>query len=863
MRWWRGTSAKRNRDLDKEVQSHIEMAVEDRIDHGAPGSIPRGKGTGVEMPGWAWMSRLAGDMRYALRQLSNSRGFAATAILTLALAIGANSAIFTLVHAILLRELPFKEPSRVFSVENASAVGLGFDARLENYTASFNAAARSFKTIQEAAMYSSSGVNADLAAGIAQRLKATETSAEFLKVLGVTPDLGRGFMPEEDVPGKDHVVLISDRLWRDALHADPAILGKTVKINGFDFAIVGVLPPHMDFPAHTDLWTPTIFDEHTSLREAGAFFTSVIVRGRENVPADTIRAEFRSRVAPGQEQNGRARTSSENEKPVLTPIAAELTKSIRSSLLMLTAAVSFVLLIACVNVACLFLVRTAERRNEFAVRAALGAGRGRLIQQQLVESTFVALAGGALGVFIARSVLHLLYVFRPAALNSFQRPAIDTAVLAFTAAIAIFTGLTFGIVPAWLAGHEDPAGVLKSGVWRTSARGSRLRKVLVAAEMGIAFVLLVGAGLLLRTLANMDRVPLGYNVKGILSFSVSLHGEPYVSKDASTPAVGIFYSTLLDRLAHIPGVNATAAVSSLPLDTRADMLLPVTAGSANQTPVAASPRFASSGYFGTMGIPFIAGRDFSLHDNGASPKVVIVTRDLAEKLWPGQSPIGRQMHCLWYCKPAPTVVGVVSSNRRFGPRGEVLPEYYMPYTQQDWEFMTFVLRAQGNPAMLIPSVRRAVAAVDSTQPIYDIETMQQRLDDNESLVRFELFALGVFAFLAVLLVSIGLYGVISYTVTQRRREIGLRIALGAQRTTILIAIVREGALIALAGTVLGLGSSLALMKLLTAVLFGVTAHDSITLGAASMLFLAIAIFASYLPAHRAASIDPALTLRSE
>jgi predicted permease len=864
-----------NSGFEAELESHVAMHTEDGIRAGLSPEEARRQALirlgGAEQTRQAyrerrtlpWIENLLRDARYALRQLRKSPGYAFTAVLTLALAIGANTAIFSLVHATLLRQLPFNDPSRVLSVENAYTVDLKHDSS-SSTSASFDAAARSFKTIERAAMYSGSGVSASLNAGPARRLKAAETSAQFLEVLGVTPRLGRGFAPDEDVPGRDQVVLISDRLWRGALNADPAVLGRTIKINGLDFTIIGVLPPRMDFPANSDLWTPTNFDTHSALREAGAFFSFVLVRARTNVSQDAVRAEFSSRFEANRRKNpGHGEASSRDTPPILTPIAAELTKSIRSSLLMLGAAVLMVLLIACVNVASLTLVRTAERRSEFAVRAALGAAQSRLVGQQLVESTLIAVTGGALGVSFAYGVLQLLFVFRPAALNDFQRPGIDPTVLAFTAAIALATGLAFGIAPAWVAGHEDPATALKNGVGRTSARGTRSRKLLVACEMCIAFVLLTGAGLLLRTMVNMDRVPLGYDIDGRLSFSVSLYGEPYVSKETSTAAVAAFYSNMLARLAGIPGVTAVGAVSSLPLDKQTDMLLPVTTGSANREPVAAAPRIASSGYFGAMGIPLVEGRDFSKEDSRSGPRVAIVTKDLADKLWPGENPIGHMLHCFWFCKDPLAVVGIVYGNRRFGPRSDAYAEFYMPFTQQDSRSMTVVLRSKEDFATLIPSVRRAVAAVDPAQPLYNIETMRERLNDNESLLRFELFTLSVFAILSVLLVVIGLYGVVSYSVTRRTREIGLRLAIGAPRAVILISVLRECTLITLAGTAMGLILSLAVTRLLAAVLFGVTPYDRGTLGAVFLMFLALSLLASYLPARRAASIDPMQALRTE
>jgi predicted permease len=862
-------------DLAAELESHVAMHTEDGIHAGLDPAEARRQALirlgGVEQTRQAyrerrtlpWLENLLRDVGYALRQLRKARGYALTAVLTLALAIGANTATFSLVHATLLRQLPFDDPSRVLNVENAYTVGLNHDFSAST-PASFDAAARSFKTIERAAIYSSSSVSASLDAGPARRIKASETSAQFLEVLGVTPRLGRGFAPDQDVPGKDQIVLISDRLWRGALDANPSVLGRAIKINGLDFTIIGVLPPGMDFPANTDLWTPTNFDTHSALREAGAFFSFVLVRARANVSLDAVRAEFSSRSeANRQKDSGHGAASSRDIQPILTPIAAELTKSVRSSLLMLGAAVFMVLLIACVNIASLTLVRTAERRSEFAVRAALGAARGRLVGQQLVETTLIAVTGGALGVSFAYGLLQLLFVFRPAALNDFQRPGIDPLVLAFTAAIALATGLAFGIAPAWVAGHEDPAAALKNGVGWTSARGTRSRKLLVTCEIGVAFVLLTGAGLLLRTTVNMDRVPLGYDIDGRLSFSLSLYGEPYVSKETSTAAVAAFYSNVLARLAGIPGVTAVGAVSSLPLDKQTDMLLPVTAGSADREPVAAAPRIASSGYFGAMGIPLVEGRDFSKGDSRSSPRVAIVTKDLADKLWPGESPIGHMLHCFWFCKDPLTVVGVVYASRRFGPRSDAATEFYVPFSQQDSRSMTVVLRSNEESATLIPSVRHAVAAVDPAQPIYNIETMRERFNDNESLLRFELFTLSVFAVLSVLLAVIGLYGVVSYAATQRTHEIGIRIALGAPRAAILIDVLRQSAFITLAGTAIGLTLAVALTRLLTATLFGVSPHDPKTLGVVSLLFLVLGLLASYFPARRAASIDPMQALRTE
>jgi len=797
------------------------------------------------------------DARLAIRQLTNSPGFTTISILTLALGIGANTALFTLVHAILLGQLPFQEPGRVLSLENGYAAGIGNSVGSKDSVFAFNSGAQAVQTIEAAAIYSASGVNVDVPSGAAVRGTATETSALFLRVLGVTPELGRGFVTHEDVPGADHVVLISDRFWHGELHSSPGVLGSKLVINGFDFRIVGVLPRKMNFPVNSDFWTPTIFDEHTALREAGAFLPSVVVRTRPNASIHAVQSELMARamaLAGGKVSRERS--------PSVTPIAAELTRSIRSSLLMLTGAVLLVLLIACANLACLILVRVERRRSDLAVRIALGAGRGRIIQKQLVECLLLSIAGGAAGVALAYGALQGLLVLRPAALTTFQQPTLDLTALMYTAFASLATGLAFGLAPALHASREDPVNALKTGMGRASLRASRLRKTLVIGESAVALVLLTGALLLTRTVANLDRVPLGYSVQGLLTFSVSLHGAPYNStSESNAPALVNFYNQTLQRLQAIPGVISAGSVSKLPLDTGPDMLLTVSTTKSERGVIFAAPRVASSGYFAAMGIPVVAGRDFSPRDTRSSAKVAIVSRDLAQMLWPGQNPVGRSLQCEWFCTPEALVIGVVATTRQYGPRGEMVPEYFLTYPQQDWPDMTFVLRTAAAPQGLIAVVRHAVAEVDPTQPVYDTYTMQQRLDGNESLVRFEMFVLTMFAGLAIALVGIGLYGIVAYSVAGRTHEIGVRLALGAQRGAIVGEVFREGVLLALAGAAAGLGCSLVLMRVLAATLFGVTASDPLTLGSACALVLAVGASASLLPARRAALVEPMAALR--
>jgi predicted permease len=872
-----------DREIDQELASHIDLRIEANMASGMSSEQARRdalmrfgnplvtRERTAEADTALPLEKLASDIRYALRQLLAARGFSLAILLTLALAIGVNTSVFTLVHAILLRQLPFDDPGRVFHLENGMTAGLGFSfTNGKDFEGNFKTATQSFKTVDSAALYATAGVNANLGSsntpGTSRRLQASETSAAFFDVLGVRPELGRGFSPTEDIPGNDRVVLISDSLWREAFGADPKAIGSSIRLNGFVFAIIGILPARMTFPDKTDLWAPTIFDEHTALREGGAFFDSIVLRRKTNVSDEQLRAEFRARATSGSTK------VAPDDMPELTPIASELTKSIRSTLLLVTGSVVLVLLIACANIAGLMLVRASTRRSEFAVRTALGAPRSRLVRQQLIESLLLSIAGGAVGVLVAHGALRALEFFRPAALASFEQPRIDGTVLAFTAAVAILTGIAFGVAPAWLAAHEDPIAALKARIASTSPASSRVRKTLVIAQISLAFVLLTGAGLLLRTLANLNAVPLGYSTEGIVTLSVSLHGAPYVTSEHSTPALASFYSSVLDRLRALPGVDAAAAIDLPPLSNgRADMLLPVSShqagagrgSSADSSKIAAAPRFTSPGYFSLMGMTLQQGREFTSQDTPTGAPAVILTRDLADRLWPGESPLGKRLYCIFYCDNAPTVVGVVAPTRHYGPSAQSFPEFFFCFTQHDWFFMTFLVRTPGDPALLTGAVRKAVAAVDPTQPVYDIQTMRQRLNDNESLARFELFTLSVFAALATLLAVLGLYGVVSYTVTQHRRDIGIRIALGASQSIIRGSILREATLLAFAGASIGLLASLGLSRLLSATLFQVSAHDPLTLSAIFALFVLISIAATFFPANRAASVDPVQTLRNE
>lgn len=804
------------------------------------------------------MRSLLYDLRFALRQLRKSPGFTVTAALILALGIGANTAIFSLVHSILLRQLPFRDADRVFDLDRISGVGLGHEMDATDQAATFRQNAKSFSSLEDAAMYSVQPANFSFD-GAPARLSAAEVSARFLDVLKVKPVIGRGFAATEDTPGEDHVALISDRLWERNFFRSPSALGQTLHINAMTFTVIGVLPPEMDFPSRADAWVPTIFDQHTFLREGGAFYTSVIVRLAPGVAVARAQAELtvRAESLRKAESHG-GETLPANERPVLTPIAAELTASIRPSLLLLSGAVFFLLMVVCANLATLMLVRTADRRNEFAVRAALGAPRGSLMRQQFVESGLLAVVGASAGTFLAYGALAALYRFRPVVLAQFPPPAIEKGVLIFTTGLAVATGLLFGIGPAWTVGHQDPGEILKARGRSVTPSHNRLRRALVCGEIAVAFALLVGAMLLVRTIHNLNQVPLGFEIQNRLTFTVALHGEMY-KKDGS---MGLFYDNALERLAHLPGVTGAAAISILPLDRRPDMYLSVSGNDPNFL-LYAAPRVASSRYFGTMGMPLIRGRDFSTQDRRGTDRVVVVTQDLAKKLWPGENPLGQRLRSTFFCDPFATVIGVVAPIHVYGPRQNASPEYYVPYAQVDWPSATFVIRTKTDPETLLESARRVIAGLDSTQPIFNVETMRDRLRDRESLERFQGFALSVFAGISLFLALIGLHGVVSYSVAQRTREIGLRLALGAQRGDVLGMFVRESVTVTSVGLAVGLLAALGLTRFLSSILYDLLPSDPVTIAGTALIFFVIASLGTWLSARRAAKVDPMVALRYE
>lgn len=797
------------------------------------------------------------DLRFALRQLRKSPGFTLTAVLTLALGIGANTAVFSLVNAILLRQLPFKDASRVVTLSDGLCpIGICLGIGQKNPAGEFHAREHSLRSFQYVAQYTAQAANFSTVSAMAMRVPVTEVSAHFLDALGVQPVVGRGFHAEEDLPGQDTVAVISYRLWQSAFQGRADVLGRSIDLNAHRFTVIGVVPRGVDFPKQNDVWIPTIFDGSMAMREEGAFFTPAIMRLADGVSMQQAQGELTALYNANTEPR-----ADRGDPPRLESIAANLTERLRSTLLMLSGAIALVMLIVCANMAGLMVARASERRIELAVRAALGASRATLMRQQWVESLAIALCGGMCGIACASGFLQLLYSLRSQALSEFPVPSLSMPVLFYTLLIAVLTGLLLGMAPAWLAGRQDPGEALKSGQWKSSVESSRLQRALVVGEVALALILLTGAGLLIRTMQKMGEIQLGFRTDHLLTFSVTLHGAPYEEKDHSTVAISNFQRRVLEGLRGLPGVVDAAGIDGIPLRNAPEMLLP--AKSSDGHLAAALPRYSTPRYLATMGIPLLEGRDFAESDDKTSPKVAIVTRDLADILWPGKEAIGQQLQCSRHCDKGATIIGVAASQHSFGARETAYPIYYLSSGQKDVEAMTYVLRTKLNPDVLEQAVRATVAKVDVKQPVFHLVTMDELLNDSESLVRLEQLTLSIFAALAVLLAAIGIYGTIAYTVSRRVREIGLRMALGAQQERIAWSVLLDSFKLTAWGSAIGIVGAVGLSRLLRSSVFGVSTHDPLTLVAALVIFLGISTVAAWIPARRAASVDPIEALRSE
>ncbi len=815
------------------------------------------------------MGTLWQDVRYGIRRLAHSPGFTIVAVLTLALGIGANTAIFSVIDAVLLRPLPFPQSSRLVSVRTVDAVrDRGnpitsasypdfFDWRSENRVFSGITAFR----------------DSDFTlTGIPQPLHLTGemVTAGFFTTLGVGPRIGRAFRPEEEKAGHE-VVILSHRLWQTVFQSDPKILGRLITLDGRGYTVVGVMPAGFHFPIETppvELWTTISVDakgKTPMTAQRGAHLLQVVARLKPGVGLAQAQADMGRINANLKAQYPETNTHFGGARVV--PELDLLVGNVKPALLVLFVAVGLVLLIACVNVANLLLARSMARQKEMAIRAALGASQGRIARQLLAESIVLSLAGGLVGLLLAAWATTGLVRLVPQNIPRMGQIGIDGPVFLFTLLASVATGMLFGLAPALHAsktGLVEPLNESSRGL-SGGVRHQRVRSALVVVEMGLALALLAGAGLLIRSFSRLERVNPGFNPQNLLTFTFDLPDARYTTEQQVN-----FYDQLLRRLNALPGVRSAAAIKPLPLSSN-NMDIGFSVVGRPSTPADRPDSFfrlVSPGYFRTMGIPLIEGREFNAHDTRTSAPVVIVNQSFARKYFPGQDPVGQRVvpgaadHPVKKL-PEYEIVGVVGNVLSTNLSDPPQPEYYVPYSQIMFGGYSIVVRADMAPEGLASAVRGVVRGMDPDVPVYDMKTMDQYLGTAVAEPRFSMLLLSIFAALALVLTAIGLYGVIAYAVAQRTHEIGIRIALGAGPGDVLGDVLGSGARIALLGVVCGTAGALAATRLLRGLLYGVSASDPATFAAVALLLFGVAMLACYIPARRAMRVDPVIALRQE
>lgn len=803
------------------------------------------------------------DFRYSLRVLIKNPAFTLTALLTLALGIGVNTAIFSVVDSVLLRPLPMSDPDRVVSVWEHS-LRAGVD-RNEMAPANFFDLRNQNQVFDHVGAFGDTSMNLT-GAGEPERLDARLVTANVFALLGAKPVLGRTFSPEEDQFGMHRVVVLSDALWQRRFHRDPAIVGRTIMLNAESYTVVGVMPPDFFFPVREgELWTPWAMQPEEA-GGRGDHYVRVIARLKPGVTIEQANAGVEAIATRLSTEYPR---TNEGLGFLVSSFHEDYVGNLRTPILILFAAVALVLLIACANVANLLLAQATSRRREIAIRLALGASRLAIVRQLLVESMLLAGGGAVLGLLGAIWGVQWLSKLVPESLSKLQSVSVDARVFVFTLGVTVLTAVVFGATPAFHASRSKPGDTL-SEVGRDVAGGNSgryVRRVLVVAEVALAVVLLVGAGLLVRSFQRLRQVDPGFRTDNLVTMRMVLPHSKYATQEQRRA----FYDEMLRRVDELPGVESAGVITFLPLSFSgmnfAFSIEGRTAPGDMQLPLAVY-RVVSPDYFRALEIPLQRGRFFDAHDTAEAPPVVIVNRRLAEHFWPGEDPTGKRMKIGPADSPNPwaVVAGVVGDVRQGGLYGEQDFGIYVPYAQERRGFVAprdLVVRTTGDAAQLASAVRQAVWAVDKDQPISNVRTMDHVLATAVSRERFQTLLLALFATLALALACVGLYGVISYAVVQRTHEIGVRMALGAQPGDVLRLVINQGMLLMLIGLVLGIGGAFAVTRVMTEMLFGVTATDPLTFAGVPIVLGVIALLACYIPARRATKVDPLVALRYE
>ena len=875
-------------DLDQDIREHLEYETQDNIARGMRpaearraallkfGNVTRVTEATREVWSRVWLERLLQDVAYGWRMLRKHPGFTVVAVLTLALGIGASTAVFSVVNGILLKRLPYTDPEKIVMlwwkapVTSTQAPGDEWPWTLRD-VAHFKARQKSF---QYFGAFKSDFFNL-VGSGEPMRLDGLRTTSGFFATVGVAPALGRTFAPDDDRPENKFVVILSDRLWREKFSSDRGVVGRAVALNGQSYAVVGVMPPGFSFPRaeempitmslppQTQLWVPL------EIPPAPRGPSEYAVIGRLNpgiITATQAAAELRQY---GDDVVKEFPSAKGWYEPAVVPLPRQVVGDTREPLLLMLAAVGVVLLIASSNVASLVLTRSLGRKQEFVLRGALGAGRARLLRQLLTESLLLGGIGAAAGILVAELALFCVRNFGPSNIPRLQAATLDPRVLLFTLGITLVTGIVLGLVPAVGISRENLAESVKDGgrAGRSPAH-SRLRNILVVAQVALALVLVISAGLLVRTFHQMLTADSGFSAMRVLTFQLSLPNSKYAEPEQMAQ---VYTKTLL-ALQALPGVQSAGLVSEVPMGGSTDstvLRIPDHPPQDQNDQPFANYSFASLGYFSAIGSPLLRGRDFLASDTADSRKVTIINSAMASKYWPGQDPIGREVGVKDTRWPTRTIVGIVANIKHSSLREAPDPEMYVPYTQNEikiWpsmQTMQAALRTQADPEGLTRSVRDALLGVDADLPIANVTTLAALVDDSTAQTRFTLFLVGSFAGLALILTTIRLYGVVSYSVQQRTHEIGIRISVGATRRDVLSMVLGSGARLAGVGIVAGLLAAWAVTRMMSTFLYGVRPTDPLTFTAVAALLLGVALLACYLPARRAAGIDPLIALKYE
>jgi putative ABC transport system permease protein len=803
------------------------------------------------------MAALWHDLRYTLRLWRRSPSFALVVILTVALAVGATTAIFSVVNGVLLEPLPYPQPGRVLFLWSSNLeAGLPIFGTTPHDFVDLKKQTESFQYLS-ARRSASFNLTGDR--GEPERLPGERVSEDYFPALGLKPVVGRTFLPEEQVPGGPKVAVLEHRVWERRFASDPAIVGKTLLLDGERYTVVGVVHDPLR-GAVSEIWTPLALD----VTQEPLGLHSLHLIGRLKPGATMERAQAEATAVAARLEQERPDTNS-GWRFEVAPMHEMIVRDVKPRLLILLGAVFCVLLIACANLANLFLARISHREREIAVRAALGAGRGRVMRQLLTESLLYALAGGGLGVLLATWGTRALLSIHTKAVPRSGEVGMDLRVLGFALLVSLLTGLAVGLWPAVQATRSDLYGPLKEGS-RTMAGGVRsrlLRDAFVLAEVALALILLIGAGLLIKSFARLADIDPGFRSEGVLTSRLYLPPAKFV-EPARQAAV---YKAVLERVQAIPGVETAGVISRLPLSEGVSKRLFYTEGkpvTPSEAP-ASNMRMVTPDTFRALGIPLLRGRGPLPQDTAEGQQVVVVNQALARRMWPGEDPIGKR---LTYDVGAPeeettwvTVVGLVPDMKTTTLDRETDMESYLPVDQYPTAEGALVVRTAGNPVSLAPALRDAVRKVDPDLPVYDVKTMERLVADSLSSSRFSMFLFGLFAALALVLASVGVYGVISYSVAQRTREIGIRMAMGADRGDVLRMVLRQSLVIALIGVAVGLACAVGLTRFLAGQLFGVSATDPVIFLAVAALLTAVAAVASWVPARRATGVDPLMAMR--